>query len=88
MSNFDDRWKSSFAPLAGAEEETTEENVVVHVTEQMLKDLWDDFAESEESPLWDDLTQKQRDAALMVVQGMHEEIDEYHAMVDAIEGAA
>ena len=53
-----------------------------------LVELYESYAEDDGLPAWPNLTQKQRDAAIRAVQQLHMNIDEYHAMVDAVEGVA
>lgn len=53
-----------------------------------LLDMYESYAEDDGLPTWDKLTPKQQKAAIDAVVSLHENIDEYHAMVDAIEEAA
>ena len=53
-----------------------------------LVDMYESYAEDDGLPAWSTLSQKQRDMAIDVVQQLHMDVDEYHPMADAIEGAA
>ena len=50
--------------------------------------MYDELSGDDSLPLWDELTKAQQEAALDAVVNLHMNVDEYHAMIDAIEGAA